>query len=381
MRKPGYLTKRLLITSGITLAISLSAVMGCVAQDTRTAQANKSSAAIAEIQRLLDEEVARTPSLPGELLHVHAPGPGIDRSFAAGLFDRETKQPLDPHHVFRVASVTKTFIAAAVLRLHEEGKLRVDDPVARYLPREYVEPLDAGGYSTKQITLRHLLTHASGIYDYAMDQNFHQAVRGDPKHRWTRMEQTRFALEHGKPYFAPGAGFHYADTNYILLGEIVERVSHKDLAKALRTLLNFKELGLDETWLETLEPPPPGVKPLSHSYWGPLDTAGFDPSFDLYGGGGIVSSVEDLARFFRGLFTGRVFRKPETLQLMQEIPEVNRTGNRTYAMGIFPLKAAATEDCWGTHRVLGNDGVSLPKDRFNDRPPVQPGTAGEVQRE
>ncbi|MGH9908876.1 MAG: serine hydrolase domain-containing protein, partial [Pyrinomonadaceae bacterium] len=199
--------------------------------------------------------------------------------------DRESKRPLDPHHGFRVASVTKTFVAASILRLHEEDKIKLDDPINRYLPKEYNAILEAGGYPTNVITVRQLLTHTSGIFDYARAPEFLEAVVGNPKHRWTRIEQVQDAVKWGKPYFEPGKGYHYSDTGYVLLGEIVERLSGKSLGQALRTLLDFKKLKLDETYLETLEPVPAGVKPLSHAYFGETDTRDFDPSLDLYGGG------------------------------------------------------------------------------------------------
>ena len=132
--------------------------------------------------------------------------------------------------------------------------------------------------------MRQLLTHTSGIHDYAQDLKYYPAAPGDKRHRWTCLEQAQFALKSGKPHFAPGQGFHYSDTGYILPGEIIERVSKMSLAKAFRALLDFKKLKLDETYMESLEPAPKGVKALSHPYLGTLDTADFDPSFDLYEG-------------------------------------------------------------------------------------------------
>ena len=244
-----------------------------------TALSQSTANLIAELQKLLSAEVAAHPSLPGELLHVHAPKEGLNISLAAGVFDRESKRPLDPHHVFRVASVTKTFVAASILRLYEEGKIKLDDPINRYLPKEYNAILDAGGYPTNVITVRQLLTHTSGIFDYARAPEYYAAVTGDPKHRWTRMEQVQDAVKWGKPYFAPGKGYNYSDTGYVLLGEMIERFSGKPLALALRTVLNFKKLKLDETYLETLEPKPAGVKELSHPYLGETDIIDFDPSW------------------------------------------------------------------------------------------------------
>lgn len=316
---------------------------------------------IAELQILLSAEVAAHPSLPGELLHVHAPKKGIDISLAAGVFDRESKRPLDPHNLFRVASVTKTFVAASILRLYEEGKIKLDDPINRYLPKEYNAILDAGGYPTNIITVRQLLIHTSGIYDYAKAPEYYAAVTGNPKHRWTRMEQVQDAVKWGQPYFEPGKDYHYSDTGYVLLGEMIERLSGKPLGKAFRTLLNFKKLKLDETYLETLEPVPAGVKALSHPYLGETDIIDFDPSLDLYGGGGLVSSVEDLARFYRVLLQGRVFRHASTLQTMLTVPPTNEhSPGGPYAMGISRRNIAGNI-CWGHTGFWGTSAYHCPE--------------------
>ncbi len=331
------------------------------AQTAKPGPAQSSPRLVADLQQLLTTEVAVHPSLPGELLHVHAPKQGLDISLAAGVFDRESKRPLDPHHLFRVASVTKTFVSAAILRLSEEGRINLDGPINRYLPKEYNTVLEAGGYPTNVITVQQLLTHTSGIFDYARAPEFYAAIAGNPKHRWTRMEQVQEAVKWGKPYFAPGKGYHYSDTGYVLLGEMIERLSGKPLGKALRTLLNFKKLKLDETYLETLEPVPAGVKDLAHPYLGETDTIDFDPSLDLYGGGGLVSSVEDLARFYRALLQGKVFRHASTLQIMLTVPPTNeQSPGGPYAMGISRRNIAGNI-CWGHTGFWGTSAYHCPQ--------------------
>ncbi|MFN2500065.1 MAG: serine hydrolase domain-containing protein [Pyrinomonadaceae bacterium] len=314
---------------------------------TKPAVAQPKEQLVAKLQKLLAVEVEAHGSLPGELLHVHAPKQGIDVSLAAGVFDRESKRPLDPHHVFRVASVTKTFVAAAILRLHEDGKIKLDDPINRYLPNEYNSVLDAGGYPPSVITVRQLLTHTNGIFDYARAPQFFETIMSDPKHRWTRMEQVQAAIKWGKPYGEPGKVYHYSDTGYILLGEILERLTGKPFGPALRSVLDFKKLQLDETYLETLEPAPVGIKPLAHPYFGEMDATEVDPSADLYGGGGLVSSVEDLARFYRALVQGKVFQHASTLPLMLTLPPTNENApGGPYAMGI-QRRNIAGNICWG----------------------------------
>ena len=330
------------------------------AQRAERVSAKTPAEVIAELQKALSAEVAAQSSLPGELLHVHAPRQGIDVSLAAGVFDRESKRPLDPHNVFRVASVTKTFVAASILRLYEEGKIKVEDPINRYLPNDYNKLLDDGGYPTNVITVRQLLTHTSGIFDYARADQYYEAISANPKHRWTRMEQVQDAMKWGKPYAAPGKGYHYSDTGYVLLGEMLERLTGKPLGPALRSVLNFNKLKLDETYLETLEPVPAGIKPLAHPYFGQVDAADFDPSIDLYGGGGLVSSVEDLARFYRALVQGKIFHRASTLQMMLTIPPTNENApGGPYAMGIQRRNIAGNV-CWGHTGFWGTSAFHCP---------------------
>jgi D-alanyl-D-alanine carboxypeptidase len=307
----------------------------------------RAAAIVDALQRLLDGEVAAHPSLPGQLLHVHAPAAGVDASLAAGVFDRASGRPLEPGDGFRVASVTKTFTAVAVLRLVEEERLGLDDAVETHLPAEYAALLREGGYATDRITVRHLLTHTSGIHDYATDPRYPAAVFGDPGRRWTRVEQVWAAVEWGSPRFAPGEGYHYSDTGYLLLGEILEGLTGGGLAEALRSLVGYARLGLETTYLESLEAPPPGAGALSHPYFGDADIAGLDPSADLYGGGGLVSTTRDLARFYRALLRGEVFRHPRTLETMLAVPPANREApGGPYAMGI-QARTIGGERCWG----------------------------------
>jgi D-alanyl-D-alanine carboxypeptidase len=109
-------------------------------------------------------------------------------------------------------------------------------------------------------------------------------------------------MKGGKPYGAPGKVFSYSDTGYILLGEILERQTGGSMAAALRNLLGYQRLGLRSTWLETLESAPKGVLDRAHRYEGDHDTYTDDPSYDLYGGGGLASTVRDTALFMRALF-------------------------------------------------------------------------------
>lgn len=319
-------------------------------------------AMIAALQTLIDGKVAAAPSIPGLLVHIAAPAAGIDWAGAAGVADRESGDPLAPGSTFRIASNTKTFTAAATLRLVEEGAITLDQPIADLLAAESVALLGDGGYDPAAIRVRDLLTHTSGLYDYATDPAYPETVLADPTKRWTRAEQVRFAMERGAPLGAPGAVFGYFDTGYVLLGEIVERASGLPLAAAYRELLGFERLGLRATYLETLGPIPPGAPPRAHQYLGETDATGLDPSFDLYGGGGLVSSVEDLGRFYRALFRGEVFRDPATLETMLTAPPAAEAAGA--AMGLFRYRVGGEEPCWGHGGFWGSEVVHCPARDF-----------------
>jgi D-alanyl-D-alanine carboxypeptidase len=261
--------------------------------------------------------------MPGRLLHVLAPGHDIDVEVAAGVADRALGEPLMPGARFRIASVTKPFVGASALRLVEQGVVDLDDPIVALVSDASLEILREGGYDPSAITLHHLLSHTSGLYDFAasaydasITDGFDQAIAAAPGHRWTRLEQLRFATEHGAPYGPPGRVYGYADTNANLVGEMLELRTGSDMGAAIRSLVGYERLGLRDTYLESIEPEPSALPQLSHQYERDVDIAGIDPSVDLFGGGGLVSTCADLARFFRGLFGGAVFDVRETLELM-----------------------------------------------------------------
>ena len=105
---------------------------------------------------------------------------------AAGVSDRATGAKLTADQPHRMASNTKTYVSATALRLYEDGKLKLDAPIATLLSRESIETLRRGGYDPNVITVRHLLTHTSGIFDYAMSAPYQEAALSNSARRWTR---------------------------------------------------------------------------------------------------------------------------------------------------------------------------------------------------
>jgi D-alanyl-D-alanine carboxypeptidase len=352
------LTLRQLIAVFAVVTTPLALTTSAAPERPATPIVNDVSQVSADLQALVERWVDATPAIPGLMIYVAAPDLGIAWSGAAGVADRATGKPLLPGAAFRIASTTKTFTAAAILRLTEDGRLGLDEPIAGRLPVAFVQELVQGGYDPDAITVRHLLLHTSGLYDYASDPAFLAVVSGDPGRRWTRFEQVHFAMEHGAPVGAPGDRWHYADTGYILLGEIIERVTGAPLGAAYRELLSFAALGLTHTYLEREEPAPVGIPQRAHQYLGDLDaTTLLDPSADLYGGGGLVSTTEDLGRFYRALLRGEVFRIPGTLATMLAVPPTNEQADQ--AMGLFRSEIGE-QVCWGHGGYWGNEAIYCP---------------------
>jgi D-alanyl-D-alanine carboxypeptidase len=201
-----------------------------------------------ELQDIVNSAVAGREGSFGAALHVDAPASDLNWEGAAGVADPATGVPMTPDLPVLVASNTKTFISASILRLWEQGRIGLDDPIAAYLPDGYVELLRSDGYDPDAITIRHLLTHTSGLFDFADTDIYTEKIMSDRRHRWTRTEQLESAMEWGDPYGPPGEVYRYCDTGYILLGEVLEQVTGMSMPDAVRELVDFDRIGLRSTW-------------------------------------------------------------------------------------------------------------------------------------
>jgi D-alanyl-D-alanine carboxypeptidase len=214
---------------------------------------------------------------------------------------------------FRIASITKPFVAATLHRLARAGSLDLRSPVRTLVAPDTAALLQRGGYDPDAITVEHLLSHTSGLVDHSTTPEYESEVLARPQRRWTRLEQVAYASEPRSERSVSGECYSYSDTGYVLLGEIIERSTGRSLAEAVRRELQFEALGLAHTWWEQLEVAPAGTPPLARQFHDDVDVTGFNASFDVYGGGGIVSTVGDLARFARALFDGTVLDRRELL--------------------------------------------------------------------
>jgi D-alanyl-D-alanine carboxypeptidase len=235
--------------------------------------------------------------------------------------------PLTPDAVFRIGSITKVFTAALTLSLFDDGEVDLDSPVTDYVTRVRV-PDD--------VTVRDLLQHTSGIPNYT-DSPMRLVSRAldDPQRVWLP-EETIGLVEDKEPLFEPGARFSYSNTNYSILGVLIEEVTGLPFAAVLRDRI-LEPLGLDSTYLDGFEE---GQDPFgAYTTFGPTNDPGTNAgpidfeytaiATDAWAAGAMVSSVEDLHAFLSALFDGQVI-SAESLAAM--------TSNEEYGLGIgrFP---------------------------------------------
>jgi D-alanyl-D-alanine carboxypeptidase len=292
-------------------------------------------ASSAALGRILDRFIESTANARGVIAAALV---GDDEVWTGASGHDGTGAVMRPDATFRIASITKTFTATSVLRLVEQGAISaVDDPISPHVDSALLRKLcvvDGNSYGEK-ITFRHLLQHTSGIN--AVDAAEVEDVFREEIPDWARprdqIGQIEFAVASGPAYGRPGEVFHYSDTNYVLLTLIVEDATGMPWSEALRKLARFDELGLTVLHLEKFEPKPAKSGPMMRHFVRDLDLTDIDPTFDLYGSGGLVSDCMDLARWWQALFEGRILEKDSSLLEMQRV--ISNPGGAEVGLGLF----------------------------------------------
>ncbi len=273
----------------------------------------------------------------------------------------------------RIASITKTYVAAAILRLWEDGLIELDAPIGDLISAESNALLKSDGYDTDQITVRHLLLHSSGMPDHVNDA-YVELVFSEPDKVWTPTDQIEFLVNSTDPLETSGKEFSYSDTGYILLGDILRETTGVPLHQTVRDLLKLDELQLSSTYWDEAEEPIQNNPERAHQWFLEQDTYGFHGSLDAHGGGGLVASIKDVAMFYHALFNGSVFDQPLTLQQMTT--GVGHPNHSPYRYGFFEVKIHGQQafyhsGFWGTNVIhvpqlnLTIAGVSLDERGFD----------------
>ncbi|HEU0012303.1 MAG TPA: serine hydrolase domain-containing protein [Longimicrobium sp.] len=319
----------------------LAALAGCAAPAPRATATPAAAPGLADamrpvVQRVVDSLQAGA-KYPGVTVGV-AFRDGSSLGAAAGLADTARREPMTPAHLMLQGSVGKTYVAAVALQLVGEGRLELDAPVSRYLgdlPWFGRLPNAAG------MTVRMLMNHTSGLQRYEFSDAFTRDLTAQPQRVW-RPEELLAYLHGAAPPFAPGAGWDYSDTNYIVLGMIIERITgSRYYDEARRRLL--VPLGLDAT-----TPSDRALIPgLAQGYAGPGNPFGgadamlgaggrmsINPQFE-WTGGGMASTARDLARWAHALYGGRVLAPELMREMLAGVPAPLGPQGTTYGLGVI----------------------------------------------
>jgi D-alanyl-D-alanine carboxypeptidase len=265
---------------------------------------------------------------------------GIVIHEAVGTLGRDDT-PIEADYQFKTASITKVAVATVILQLVEEGEIHLDDPANMYLEDidylryDDLHILDGVSYAD-EITIDQLLQHRTGLADIFTDTEtrFIISVLTHPKRTYSvqRVFETyyRYGLNE-TPHFRPGEGYYYSDTNYMLLGLIIEQVSGDDLPSQLRKRI-IEPLEMENTYFEYYEPATGHGRQVD-TYLAFINVTRYAKTSHEWGGGGWVSTTKEMATFIQALFAGRLFEDEATLALMLDNSE-NAAEGKTYARGI-----------------------------------------------
>ncbi len=307
---------------------------------------------------------------PGVVARSEGRGGSRPWTDTAGVGDLTTGRERDPRDRFRIGSLTKTFTATVVLQLEAEGRLSLDDRVEKWLPGL----VRGNGHDGSGITLRQLLQHTSGIHDYTSDPKFvsERMTVAFLDRRYESLPArglVKIAMNHA-PDFEPGTKWGYSNTNYLLAGLVIEKVTrHSYESEIDRRIL--RPLALRATSVPHDEPRLP--RPSSRAY----TTFGEDPAtakkYDVTelnptlagAAGGMVSSTADLTRFYRALLTGKLLPKRQLAEMKTTVPMSAQRPDLAYGLGIYKEEQSCGKVMWGhtggihgstTHAVASEDG-------------------------
>ncbi|MFJ8871395.1 serine hydrolase domain-containing protein [Streptomyces sp. NPDC102473] len=269
------------------------------------------------------EDVRKKAGVPGVVVGLWMPGKGCYVR-ATGVADKATGEPMAADSFLRIGSETKTFTVTALLELVDDGLIGLDDPISRYVRGV------PGGH---RITLRHLAEMRSGLFPYTSDPGFIKALLSDPRRSFTPRETLAYGFKHANT-FAPGKQFQYSNTNLVLLGLVIEKISGHRLADFVHHRV-LRPAHLRHTLFpqgaEFPEPHPRGYTDQTLD-GGTADATDWNPSW-AWAAGAMISDLHDLRRWARIVATGTLLSPGTQAQRLRTLP----TGfpGTSYGLGIF----------------------------------------------
>lgn len=319
----------------LALLIVLAVAVSTAAYAQTAEKAAAEGAIKARLQAKLDEW-HKSAKFPGATLGVCMEN-GKCFSLATGYSDRAAKTPMKPDDTMLAGSVGKTFAAAVALQLVGDGKIGLDDKISKYLGNEEWFPRLP---NSKDITVRQLMNHTSGLVRYEFNPNFLRDLTAEPEKVWKPAELIAYLFD-TEAKFEAGNGWDYSDTNYIVLGMIIEKVTGKkyyDLA--VKNVIKPMKLKM------TKPQDGPVIEGLVQGYAGEGNPFGgsdemikdgkfvFNPQFE-WTGGGMASTSGDLAKWAKKMYEGKAFKKEMLDEMLKgtKAPMLGPTAE--YGLGVI----------------------------------------------
>ena len=278
-----------------------------------------------EFERITDSVLSVNPLIPGMIVSF------VSKDFkwekAKGYADLEKKNPMKLDNTYRIGSVTKTFTISVLLQLVDEGKVSLDDNISKYFP-----DFPNGG----NINVRMLADMRSGIYNYSESKEFEDTLTNRPSKVWNDDELIQLALKY-PPYFPPDSNFHYSNTNTILIGKIIEKMTGNSWQSEVKKRI-IVPLGLKNTWTANGRSM---IGNFAHGYMQMDSTSNkltdvtdyYDVSW-ASAAGDIISDINDIKIYLRALGDGKFYsQKMREARMQWAITH----GNLKYGLGMFSV--------------------------------------------
>ncbi|CAM5356095.1 beta-lactamase [Streptomyces avidinii] len=271
-------------------------------------------------------QVMREAGVPGVSVGLWAPGKGsYVKSF--GVADKATGAAMKPDLRVRIGSETKTFTVTALLQLVDQGKLGLDDPIGKYI---------AGVPNGDRITLRELAGMRSGLFNYSLDPDFIKKLQADPERSFTPQQLLDYSFKN-PVQFQPGAKFDYSNTNLILLGLVVEKITGRPIHDVIQKDV-LEPAGLRNTLFPTSPaiPDPHAQGYTNQTASGKIeDSTAWNPSW-AWSAGEMISDLQDLRSWAHTLATGTLLTPATQAERLKTTP-MNLPGDG-YGLGIFNVQ-------------------------------------------
>lgn len=322
------------------------------------------------IQNMLENEISHNKSFGGGVVRISTKEQGVLWEGSSGFLTEDETSPMELNTKFEIASITKVFVAVEIMHLSEEHKINLDDFITNYLSSDVIgdQLLVLNGHNyTSQITIYHLLSHYSGLPNFWDDPpfvqhnkdcngcnefltTFYQNINKNVKHFWDPREILKKYVPQLTPIGIPGSKFHYSDTNYIILGLLIEKVEGSKLHEVLRKQF-FEPLHMNDTYLAHFE----------NQFETPSESHRYEDTLDLYStveetadwaSGGLRSTTKDLETFMYALVDGEIIT-PQSLEKMQEW-HVDGSGGDYYGLGLIKNNIGNTKEYMWGHDGYGN---------------------------